>query len=1097
MNKVYAYFSSENAGYGTIPYPVVFDAPITEEYSETLDSATIVVPNIPLARRLDIEPYQECALEITSGDTTTTKVFLIDSVTESVTNVNDANAYYTYTIDLMSETKYLEKIQCPNLVITHSEVSGANTIMYYVSLYMSLYCPKIKFYDKTTGTWNYKPLIAVSSAINDKFSVPCADMSMSKPTLRQVLTSLMIQKSCIPTVVNRTLGFLDLAKEPSTFNRSTGRLTVERSISSDSYVNTLVNMSDNVIDQGDCIVSESLVFRDRDNLLLKQKENLELETRYPIYSVSNFTLNAYCNTNLYINKNGEIPYRYFVNESSSYYSYFGLEINMQTDREKLRFLYQTTGGVTTEHTFKGYAFITTYICHWTTDNRFVVDKTLTQETDVFTLTLNNYYDVSLFNPASNGYSENKYTTNCFALHFVSYYGTMDGATWNKNFFISDAYDQSTTLYSLPAMFHAPYSTASSNYMQSAAFNPSDWSSTTYAGGWILSYLYKKDITPLLVENSKRSQLNVDFLAMPSAFVDVETMSKWLYCTVGYSIGSNVISGFSTTYSKSYGFWDSTKTYIENIFKALQINDQTGESLTSETIHDMFGGALDKFTIGIGKGIEARDNTLINPFFEKSLENFTMLFFDIAYTPLNKVVMRHFKDDVDLPLEQLNSSEDGISSATLLSMNQQETIDRLGNDVIGIHERISTLDELQELPCDFNGYTIFKREYKIGKNAIDVNYYASKNHIIKNYFTSIMTKYRAYEYVDYNKSVLRRESDCVHMLFSQKGYLNGDDKLEASAEFPLSLIDGIMDKRYGKKLNYSYNGGASEWYKSECATYTTDSSVYMNYTQFDNGSEGIFIDGKYLDINGNYASDPIGGIPQQWYAPYSGWKNAVSIGFVDNIGVLIPQAFYYQNSTYLTDWIRTLQAQPKFTFPSSVGNYVNVIKTIGKDLTELISYTLQLDMYSDDGNIQFSKWLYRASTALGGTSLPVYAVYDSDDFNPIGYTSLPSGASQSIRMTLVGDIQADTAHMPRMRIRLNETPLGHNTIKFLCKGTDGLYHDMIKFKTALYAYAPGYYISFNDTKGDKVFSESTNGCLVANHTAKKTTTAVNYDRIVSE
>lgn len=1096
MNKVYAYFSSKNAGYGTKPYPVVFDAPISEEYSETLDSATIVVPNVSLASRLDIEPYQECALEITSGDTTTTKVFLIDSVNESVTNVNDANAYYTYTIDLMSETKYLEKIQCPNLVITHSEVSGANTIMYYISLYMSLYCPKIKFYDKSTSTWKYKPLIAVSSTINEKFSVPCADMSMSKPTLRQVLTTLMTQKSCIPVVENRTLKYLNLAVTPSTFNGKTGKLTVERSISSDSFVNTLVNMSDNVIDQGDSIVSESLVFRDRENLLLKQTENLTLETRYPIYSVSNFTLNAYCNTNLYINKNGEIPYRYFVNSEDT--SYFGLSIDMQTDRENLRFIYQTTSGTATAHTFKGYAFITTYICHWTTDSKFVVDNTLTQETDVFTLTENDYLDVSLFNPATNGYREDKVTTNHFALHYVSYYGTMDGATWNKKFFISDAYDGSTTLYSLPMMFRAPYTTSSTTYMVSASFNPSDWSSTAYAGGWMLSYLYKKDITPLLVEKSKRSQLNVDFLALPTSFVDVDAMANWLYCTVGYSIGDNTISGFSTTYSKSNGFWDSTKTYIENIFTCLQRTDSTGESLNTETIHDVFGGALDAFTIGDGKGIQATGNTIVNPFFNgSSTNNFTMLFFDISYTPLNKVVMRHFKDNADLPLEQLNSSEDGISSATLLSMNQQETIDRLGNDVIGIHERISSLDELQPLPCDYNGYTIFKREYKIGKNAIDVNYYGSKNYIIKNYFTSIMTKYRAYEYVDYSKSVLRRESDCVHMLFSQNGYLNGDDKLEASDVFPLSLIDGIMDKRYGKKLNYSYNGGASEWYKSECSTYTTDNSVYFNFTQFDNGSEGIFIDGKYLDGDGNYSDNPIGGIPQQWYAPYSGWKNYLSIGFVDNIGVLIPQAFYYQDSEAFTNWIRTLQLQPKFTFPSSVGNYVNVGKTLSKDLTELISYTLQLDMYSDDGNIQFSKWLYRASTALGGTDLPVYAVYDSEDFNPIGYTSLPSGASQSVRMTLVGDIQADTAHMPRMRIRLNETTLGHTTLKFLCKGSDGLYHDMIKFKTALYARAPGYYISFNDTKGDKVFSESAKGCLVANYTAKKSTTATNYDRIVSE
>lgn len=1092
MNQVYAYFSSKNAGYGTKAYPVVFDAPITEEYSETLDSATIVVPNVSSSQRLDIEPFQECALQITSNGKTTTKVFLIDSFSESMTNVDTANTYYTYTIDLMSETKYLEKIQCPNLVITHSETSGAKTIAYYISLYMDLYCPKIKFYDNSTATWSYKPLIAVSSAVTSDFAVPCADMSMSKPTLRQVLTSLMIQKSCIPTVVNRTLSYLDLAKEPTAFGGNTGRITVERAMSSDSYVNTLVNMSDNVIDQSDCIVSESLVFRDRENLLLKQLENLNLETRYPIYSVSNFTINAYCNTTLLVNNDNAHVYRVFDETGTGY---FGIIINCGA-LETITVTNRQTDGSITGHDYRGTIVITYYICHWENDNFKVDEEGSTSSTGIFAVGTDK--SVTIFTPSEKGYSTTKNATNKFAIVYATFNGVVidTGESVSYDFFISDAYGSSAGGYSVPQMFSVPYRNATDKAQRSVSFNPKTWGNAPSGyEGWALSFLYKKDITPLLVENQKRSQLNVDFLAMPSSFTSTSQMAQWLYCTVGYNVGDNVISGFSTTYTKTNGWWDSTRPYVSNLFYSLQTFDQTGEYLNADSLHVAFGGVFDSFTIGDGKSIQAFSNTLLNPFFDSDANNFTMLFFDISYTPLNKVVMRHFKEDASLPIEQLNSSEDGISSATLLSLNQQDTIDRLGNDVIAIHERVDSLDDLQELPCNYNGYTIFKREYKIGKNAIDVNYYASKNYIIKNYFTSIMTKYRAYEYVDYNKSVLRRESDCVHMLFSKNGYLNGDDRLEASSEFPLSLIDGIMDKRYGKKLNYSYSGLASTWYKSECSIYTTDTSVYMNYTQFDNGSEGIYINGKYLTVDGDYSDDPIGGIPQQWYAPSSAWNNYISIGFVDSIAMLSPQAFYFQESTTFEEYIKKLQAQPKFTFPSSVGNYINVGKSLGKDLTELISYTLQLDLYSDDGNIQFSKWLFRASTALGG-SLPVYAVYDSNDFNPIGYSQLPSGASQSIRMTLVGDIQADSAHMPRMHIKLNTAPR-LTSLKFLCKGSDGLYHDMIRFKNATIAYVFGYYISFNDTKGDKVFSESTNGVLVANHTAKKSTTASNYDRIVSE
>lgn len=1079
MNYVYARFASEKAQYAEKKFPVVFDAPISEEYSETLDSASIIVPN--LYQQLDIEPYQECCLEIVSNGKTTLKHFLIDSFTESMTNVE--KPIYTYTINLMSETKYLEKAQCPNLCITHSEVSGRKTITHYIELYMALYCPKIKMYDETLKAWNYKPLIAVSEAVKDKFNVPCADMSLSAPTLRQALTSLMIQKKCIPVVVNRVLGFMDLAKEPSAFTGNEGRITAERAMSSDSYVNTLVNMSDNVLDQEDSIVSESLVFRDRDNVLLKQKENLVLETRYPIYSVSKFAMNFYCNTNLLINHSFRHKYRYIGSTG-----YFGIRIN-SADTEVL----QITNG-DSEKSYKGYFDITVNICYWQNDAFHVAKTKKMTSASVNYLVGSTDKVIKLFKPLEEGYSKVKNFTNRFAIVYATFHGKVidTGEAVNLDFFISDAYGISAGGYIVPTMFSVPYSTNNNEAQVSVAFNPSNWGVGDVIGGWKMSYLYKKDITPLLVENSKRSQLNVDFLAMPTKFSSLDEMSKWLYCTVGFSVGSNKIEGFSTTYSKTNGWWDTEKTYIENISNAIQGMYPMSDTINNASMHDFFGGAFDGFEAGID--IYTKNNEMINPFFTNVYNNnFSLLFFDISYLPLNKVVMRHFKDEVNLPIEQLNTADNGISSAVMLSLNQQDTIDRLGNDVLGIHERVDSLDDLCPLPCERNGYTIFKREYKIGKNAIDVNYYASKNHIIKNYFTSIQTKYRAYEYVDYDKSVLRRESDCVHVLFSTKGYINGDVILGMHKEFPLSLIDGIMDKRYGKKLKYSYNEGSGGYYKSECSTYTTNSSVYLNFTQFDNGSEGIFIDSKYLDINGKYANNPIGGIPQQWYAPSTNWNKTIGIGFIDNIGVLIPQAFYFQGSEAFENWIRILQLQPKSDFLTEIGNNVSVAKSFDKDLTELISYTLQFDFYGE--NIEFSRWLYLASTAIGN-EMEVWGVYDSDDFNPIGYTTLPQNASKSLRMTLVGEITENVFFTPRQRIKLNEAPFGHKTLKFLCKGSDGLYHDMIFFKNAVLAYAPGYYISFNDTKGEKVYTD--NGyCLVANKTAKKTTNATDYGRIVVE
>lgn len=1162
-NRVYAYFSGKSAEYGEKKYPVVFDSPISEEASETLDSATIVVPN--LYQQLDLEPYQEVALSIETDNTFPTyqsvvstatplqyavngkeitlrseapvgtlcfatltdtrqqrqfyvfsrvtadnkasslgKIYyelpteivdmrrmLIDSFSESMTNASEK--IYTYTVELMSETKYLEKFQCPNLCVTHSETRGQKTILEYIELYMDLYCPKVKKL-ATDGKWTYAPLITVSTEVATKFGgVPCADMSMSQPTLRQVLTSLMIQKGCIPVVRDRKLYYLDFKKDIPDYEGSSGRMTIERAMSSDSYVNTLVNMADNVMDTEDNIVSESLVFRDRENVLLRQKSNLTLETRYPIYNVQKCVLNAYCNTEFIVNGSTEYPYCRFYNNGGSYFA-IGTAIGVDTENLNISNYVLVDGAQT--HTFSGYMEIVCYICNWN-NNGFNVDKVITKETESFTMKAEFgapvYKTVELFNPSEEGYSKTASPVNRFCLTHVRFIGSVDGVQTTMKFFTTDAVNGFA--FATPVMFDmARYSYASSdtNGHISVAYNPSTGKGTNTAGGWFTSYLYKKDISPLIVEGTKRSQLNADFLAMPSKFSSIDEMSEWLYCTAKYYVGNNHIDGFSNTYEKSNGWWSTEKTYIENIFNALQDIDSIGEALTEESVHDTFGGALDGFTVGTS--LRTRNNKIANPFFtDSTANNFSLMFFDVTYTPLNSVVMRHFKETADLPIEQLNTSESGISSATLLSLNQQDTVDRLGNDVLAIHERVKTIYDVQPCPSMYKGYTVFKREMKIGKNAIDVNYYASKNHIIKNYFTSIQTKYRAYEYVDYSQSVLRRESDTVHVLISPDGYIDGDDRLTASEGLTLSLIDGILYLPYAKKLKYSYSGKGDTWYKNECSVYSTDSSIYFNYTQFDNGSEGIFIDGKYLTENGTYKDDPIGGIPQQWYEPDKNWENTLEIGFIDNIGILAPKVIYTDIGS-VSEWIRTLQKQPKFTFPEKIGNRLAVSRRVGKDYTERISYTLQLDFYCDDDSLQFSKWLFLASTAIGDCTLEIYSVWDSEDFNSIGYATLPTGATKDNYMTITA---FNTEHsMPRFGFAYVSETGSHRTLKFFCKGKDGLYHDMILFKD-MEKMKNGYCVSYNDTKGNRVFAESTSGILVPSKRAKYDSHVAEYDRIVVE
>ena len=256
-------------------YPVIAGSIFNEEYNESLDSATIVLSQVQKEDRLiDIKPYQYVRVYDKSSYNETTqkyefnKIFLVDNYNEQENNIYQH--IFGYTILLMSETKWLEKFQCPNVTQTHRIVtvgdttrSTKKTIYEYIEQYMKLYVPKIK-YTEDNVNWDYVYLITVpergteeGEKFYNRFNVPCADMGSSAATLRQLLTMLMQQVGCIPTVHNRVLGFLDFQAPTHKFgddgqghvDYTVGHTvnSIRRSLSSDSYANTLVNMSENVL----------------------------------------------------------------------------------------------------------------------------------------------------------------------------------------------------------------------------------------------------------------------------------------------------------------------------------------------------------------------------------------------------------------------------------------------------------------------------------------------------------------------------------------------------------------------------------------------------------------------------------------------------------------------------------------------------------------------------------------------------------------------------------------------------------------------------------------------------------------------------------
>lgn len=953
MNDIFAYFSCKSGGFGEKPMRVVYDAPLSEEYSETLDSMTIVVPHVPKADRLaDLEPYQEVAVSVKMSQQgeNSVRTFLVDSFVEEMESVRSGGEYYSYTVDLMSETKYLEKIQLPNLSITHSLATGQKTIRHYIELYVAQYSPKVKFSDDG-ATFSDCPLLTLDPDADwARMDSPCADLAMSKPTLRQALTSLMIQVGCIPTVKNRKIGFLDYRAKQTEFKASADKITVVRSMSSDSYVNTLIAEASNVVDADGASVSEELCFRDRDNVLLKQAENLFLETRFPIYSVRKLVMKAFVSGSTGVNRN-----------SQAYWcGYSGVRFGSTTGsiRGGVYMDVDTSGSVITLK-FKPFSTLST--------RGSVLDGTV-------------HFTASVIRKSEGGYSSVVRKEGDQTLKWALQYEEISSYAAITNSLFQSSYVQSGDQIVVSASFtgKAGDGIESETYSEEPAFWASGDAFETFGNGAFPVYAYRskenvpvwflssEDITPLCVESSKRAQLDVDFLSMPE-WSGIDGMSKWLYATVGYSIGSKRIEGFSSTYEKTTGWWDERYTYIENIIKSINFE--------ISPVMKYWGGSID-----FGGASKILPKSVIsNPFFENSSNNFSVLFFDLEYIPLGEIKREYKKEESNLPISQLDSADSGVSAIDSLSAKEADSVARFGNDVLAIHQRASSWDEVQPLNSLVDGHVVFKREIKIGRNALDVSYYASKSYVIKNYFTSIVTKYRAYENVGYDQSVTRRELKWAGLMISKNGVVKSGEFIEIKSGKTLYFVDSLLGNPSGPKIENSgeivmssADGGASPEgiVKGEVWSVCSGPSATLCYSQFDNASNGIYVDGTYLNPNGSYKSNPIGGIPQKWYGRDESLMKGTAVYFSKISELTIPENEIFTDIGQMEGYVRQIQKLPCYkTGPDyQLISDLMVEADFGvaeKDAGERLEEVLQIEAYSDDGSLKAGKWLFRLSSAFGG------------------------------------------------------------------------------------------------------------------------------------
>lgn len=820
----------------TSAYELVVGSVFKEELNETLDSGSIIISNVEPSRRLELEPYQYVYIYDTESNFE--KYFLVDNFIENYVNLD--TPYYEYTIALMSETKLLEKIQLPNRTIRNPLKAPQLKVNELIGQFCKLYIPSVKYFNKNSNTWSYHQIIDYQSVIdvNSIFNVDCPDMEFNHPTLRQVLTSLMQVVGCLPRIVNHKLTYINLRTKPTEFIIPNGRkYIVSTSNSSDSYNTSIQTLGENIVGENNIVKNETLGFRDVENVFLKHTENLKLTTEFPIKEIKSLKMNM------------PVWYAFGVWHrplgNNVYYDTVFSYDDVNT-KNKIQFTIVNFGSIgQTIHAKYCYFNYKSASIENIYGERIleVINKSEIYE-ETLTLEIDNLH----YQYTSSFVDNNSYNAVFIEVEVNGEYGY-----YFASFYVKDG-----------ILFYIPI-------------------------------LLSKDISSLVFETQKRKLKRTDLTYSPT---NIEEMAKYYYTTLEYTYGNNDISGFSQKYDYVEWYGTYTDIMIANLYNILK-NEKDIIYGREDQIIKTYLGFLPKDKEKLH--INTTDDKIYDYTLATSLSPYSAYTFNITYIPFNNVNLKFDKSkDIPLSLTQLDNQESAIPSLTAFALREQEKVERIGNNVVKINaSNITNLNEINALNTKYNDSIIFSKEIAYYEDFCNVNYIATKDYVLKNYFTNIQTKYRAYRYVEYANTVLRIENRKYYVYLNTRSF-NGSDTLG---------VGNLTDKQNRKKkindyflgnlvnqetifdtLDYNIKATTdNKMFRNDLSIIKFNNNIALNYRDFDSVSGGIGIENPKT-VN------KLGGYIQKWYIRdglnYNTYNGTyfVDFSFIPNFGTELENLF---------------------------------------------------------------------------------------------------------------------------------------------------------------------------------------------------------------
>lgn len=521
------------------------------------------------------------------------------------------------------------------------------------------------------------------------------------------------------------------------------------------------------------------------------------------------------------------------------------------------------------------------------------------------------------------------------------------------------------------------------------------------------FLCKQDITPLVKLNTERNVLSQDWDDFKYNFpFSIEEMAQYKMCTVGYDIGSKYITGWGTRYTYPAGWWDITKTYIENIVNILDSIREYGteenfRTLASELSKQGFKIEDMAFTPNGQFG----DST-ISPFSNDVLK-FKSLLFIVDYQGFYNGSVIHSKD---LGNDDIVSNDNSSSSLALLELDglsQKEKVNRLGNKTYQFtvkYEKSEDLSMLLNLG-DYFSYDeeddiiIYHREIAIYDNYIIATYFAAKDYVLKNYYTSVYARHRTWNLISYGESVTRAENRKINLLLSKEkllyesgnNFMNEVDNDLLLSCFKKSSYNEDLVLQKGNKIDMGYIVHALDsnfkYFLTDVNAFLSGYSLCFNISTFDNISMGNYIkkaspfsdkvikvDGvnknfEDLDVEFFTTKNDYTGSVQDWYSIV----DDLNTGFTKTLGLYVGHNLTSNNFGKITtlnkEKVYDYYNNYFFKLPLIESRSINASNIMGnlfdiyKDNKEVINMTYQIEPISIDNDVLFSQWFMKLNDML--------------------------------------------------------------------------------------------------------------------------------------